>query len=133
DQVAAGLEGLAMPLEATDIRPALITALMEANQGKHADALAKYRDLLDVQDTPSPDGVIVATTMAQLSLAKSLVAIGSTSEASEIYRQIIREKPLSAMGAMAATQLDKLRGKKEAIFPVTDELEKLAAGVPRWV
>lgn len=133
DQVAPGLEGLALPLEATDIRPALITALMEANQGKHADALAKYRELLDAQDTPSPDGVIVATTMAQLSLAKGLVATGSASDASEIYRRIIRESPLSAMGAMAATQLDKLRGKKEAIFPVTDELERLAAGVPRWV
>lgn len=133
DQVASAFEGLALPLETSDIRPALIKALMDANQGKHAEALLQFRELLGAQDTPSPDGVIVATNMAQLALAKSLVATGETAEAGEVYRQIIRETPLSAMGAMAATQLDKLRGKKELIFPVTESLEKLAAGVPRWV
>lgn len=133
DQVSSGLENLAAPLEKTDIRPELISALMEANQGRHAEAITKFRALLDAQDTPSPDGVIVATNMAQLALAKSLAATGASGEASEIYRQIIRETPLSAMGAMAATQLDRIRGKKEAIFSTTDGLEKLAAGVPRWV
>ena len=133
DQVDSGLEDLVSPIEPGDIRPELIAALMDANQGRHAEAIGKFRALLGSLDTPSPDGVIVATNMAQLALARSLTASGSSGEAGEIYRQIVRENPLSAMGAMAATLLDALRGKKEAIFPMTDGLEKLAAAVPRWV
>lgn len=133
DKVEGGLENLVTPIESTDIRPTVIRGLMLANQGKHDEAIQQFRELIDAVDTPSPDGVIVATTMARLSLGKSLMVTGGAPEASEIYREIIRETPLSAMGAMAATLLDKLRGKKEAIFPTSDAMEKLAAGVPRWV
>lgn len=133
DKVDAGLEGLVMPLDPADVRPRLVAALMLANQGNHAEAIQQFRELLNAQDAPSPDGVIVATTMARLSLAKSLMVTGGSAEASEIYRDIIRETPLSAMGAMAATLLDQLRGKKEAIFATSEALEKLAADVPRWV
>lgn len=133
EKVDAGLENLVFPLEQGDIRPALVGAMMKANQGQHAEAIATCRELIQREGTPSPDGVIDATMMARLSIAKSLVATGGTAEAGEIYREIIRESPLSAMGAMAATLLDKMRGKKEALFAHTDALEKLAAGVPRWV
>ncbi|HEX8875203.1 MAG TPA: tetratricopeptide repeat protein [Phycisphaerales bacterium] len=133
DKIESGLENLIIPLEANDIRPTLIRAIMIANQGNHAEAIGQFRELINAQDTPSPDGVVIATTMARLSLGKSLTATGGAAEAGDIYRDIIRETPLSAMGAMAATLLDQMRGKKEAIFAYSDALEKLAADVPRWV
>jgi tetratricopeptide (TPR) repeat protein len=131
-QVEGGLLELDPPLSEGDTRPALIAALMLLNDGKAEEALAALAGLGIDQTSQNPE-ITDASLYGELAKARALEALGRKAEAGASYRAIVRSAPLTAQGALAASLAEKMAGKREPLFAKTQELEKLAAAVPRWI
>jgi len=131
-QVEAGLQDLDPPLPASDTRPAIIAALMKLQEGKAEEALAGLNGLGINNGSESPE-ITDATLYGELAKARALDALGKKAEAGASYRDIIRNAPLTVQGALASSLFEKMSTKRESLFAKTQELEKLAAAVPRWI
>lgn len=131
-QVPEGLADLDPALPENDIRPAIIAALMKLNEGKAEESLAALSGLGIDSGSESPD-LSEARLYGEIARARALEALGRKAEAGAAYREIIRSAPLTAQSALAASMFEKLSGKREPLFAKTQELEKLAAAVPRWI
>ncbi|MBN8598919.1 MAG: hypothetical protein J0L78_14695 [Planctomycetes bacterium] len=131
-QVESGLQELDPPLPEGDTRPALIAALMLLNEGKAEQALASLAGLGIDTSSESPD-LTDATLYAQIGKGRALEALGRKAEAGAAHREIVRRAPFTAQSALAASLLERMSGKREPLFAKTQELEKLAAGIPRWI
>lgn len=131
-QVEAGLQELDPPLPEGDTRPALIAALMLLNEGKAEQALPALASL-SIDTTSESSDLGEPVLFAQIGKGRALEALGRKAEAGAAYREIVQRAPFSAQSALAASLLEKMAGKREPLFAKTQELEKLAAGIPRWI
>ncbi|MBS0189390.1 MAG: hypothetical protein JSS51_15100 [Planctomycetes bacterium] len=132
DKVPGGLEELDPPLPDGDIRPQIIKGLMLLQDGKAEEALAILGPLGIETSSEGADNN-QARMIAEIGKARALEALGRKSEAAAAYRNLIKAAPMAPEGALAASLLEKLLGRREPIFSKTAELEKLAANVPRWI
>lgn len=131
-QVEDGLKDLDPPLPEADERPALIAALLKLQEGKADDALAALVPM-GIDSASQNPGLTEVSLYAELGKARALEALGKKAEAGASYRDVIKNAPISAQGALAGSLLERLSGQREPLFAKTQELEKLAAAVPRWI
>lgn len=131
-EAAAGLENLDPPLPEGDARPALIAALLKIQEGKAEEALAALIPLA-IDSTSQNPQLSEINLYAELGKGRALEALGKKAEAGASYREVVRSAPLSGQGALAGSLLERLAGKREPLFAKTQELEKLAAAIPRWI
>ncbi len=132
DKVDPALENLAPPPPETDHTPDVVRAIMKENGGDHAGALADLTRL-GMSEIALDASVPEFQMYAEVARGKVFAAMGRSAEAAACYRTVVKHAPLTPQGALAASMLEKLTGKREAIFGRTAELERLAAGIPRWI
>ncbi|MBX3388954.1 MAG: hypothetical protein KF691_05815 [Phycisphaeraceae bacterium] len=131
-QVEDGLKDLDPPLPESDIRPQVIAALMKLQEGNPTEALEGLKGLGIDAGSVSPE-VNEAILYAELAKGRAYEALAQRAEAAAAYRRIVQFAPFTPQAGVAVTLIDKMMGRRVPLFPKTEELEKLAAGVPRWI
>lgn len=127
-----GLKDLDPPLAESDPRPAIIAALMKLQEGNATEALAGLKGLGIDTGTANPE-ISESHLYAELATGRAFEALGQKAEAATAYRRIVQYAPFTPQAALAVTLIDKMMGRRVPLFAKTEELEKLAAGVPRWI
>lgn len=130
--VEDGLKDLDPPLPSGDPRPLIIEALLKLQDGKAQDAIEELKGLGIDADSASPE-INEVNLYAEFARARAFEALGQKAEAAAAYRRIVQFAPYTPQAALAVTFVDKMMGKRVPLFAKTDELEKLAAAVPRWI
>lgn len=131
DRLNPLLEGLAPPLPEGDPRGGIISALRGAAGGKPDEAIAALASLglgSEGSSTQPSEPELLAT----LARGRVLEQTGRAAEARAVYAQLVREAALTPSGAVAASFLSR-DGSVASLFPKAADLERVAAGVPRWV
>ena len=131
DKIETDFSKLEPPLSATDLRPAILAAIVKGAKGDHAGAVADLTPF--AIDKSSSELPTVEQLNAQLAKGIFYEKMGRKPEAGAAYREIIKLSPLTVQGAAAASLFERVAGKHEPVFANTAALEKVAASIPRWI